>query len=61
MVPDTDDEIAMAMRAKLATLDARLAVDAAELDDEGRALVDAVRAAAAGLARAIEVTEGNAR
>lgn len=58
MVPETQEAIAAAMRAKLTTLDARLATDAADLDDEGRALIATLRHAAEELAQAIEETEG---
>lgn len=55
MVPTDDDfEIAAAMRAKLAMLDARLDADAAAIDEEGRRLIKAVREAARGVSQAIE-------
>ena len=59
MVPEDDEAIEAAVRAKLAALDARLASDAVGLDDEGRASLDALRRAAGDLSRAIEATEGN--
>lgn len=62
MVPETDEQIVAAMRAKLAALDARLITDAADLDDEGRGLVEALRRAADELGRALDAAdEGNER
>jgi hypothetical protein len=52
MVPQRPEQIAPAVRAKLATLDARLAADAASLEEsqrDGRTLIDALRQAAAEL------------